>query len=268
MYKPAKTKQQTITHINRSLCLLCSFMFLTACTSYQRMPEPTSHGAYGNRSTAKKGTQKPYTVNGKRYEPLATHEGYQQSGLASIYGAEFHGRKTSSGEIFDMNAMTAAHKTLPLGVHVRVQHKKSKREVIVRINDRGPFVSSRIIDLSREAASRLGILQEGVAPVQVTALGYMESTTDGSTRYNAPQNYDNGSYSIQAGAFSIRANATRYADELRLKFGTADIQTSELSGRTYYRVRSGRYNSLKAAQAGIRLYEKEGIRGCYVVAVD
>ncbi len=167
-----------------------------------------------------------------------------------------------------MNAMTEAHKTLPLGVHVRVQHKKSRREVIVRINDRGPFVSSRIIDLSREAASRLGILQEGVAPVHVTALGYMESTTDGSTRYKAPQNYDNGSYSIQAGAFSIRANATRYADELRLKFGTADIQTSELSGRTYYRVRSGRYNSLKAAQAGIRLYEKEGIRGCYVVAVD
>lgn len=101
-------------------------------------------------------SSKPYTVNGKRYEPMASSIGFAQEGIASSYGRDFHGRKTSNGELFDMYAMTAAHKTLPLGVYVRVEHKKSGKEVVVRINDRGPFVGDRIIDLSEGAASRQG----------------------------------------------------------------------------------------------------------------
>jgi rare lipoprotein A len=108
---------------------------------------------------------KPYVVQGKRYEPLTTAEGFVQEGLASSYGRDFHGKKTSNGELFNMQAMTAAHKTLPFGVYVKVEHKKTGKEVTVRINDRGPFVGNRIIDLSEGAAVRLGLLQEGVAPV-------------------------------------------------------------------------------------------------------
>ena len=115
---------------------------------------------------------KPYVVQGKRYEPLTTAEGFVQEGLASSYGRDFHGKKTSSGEPFDMQAMTAAHRTLPFGVYVKVEHKRTGKEVTVRINDRGPFIGNRIIDLSEGAASRLGILQEGIAPVRISALGY------------------------------------------------------------------------------------------------
>jgi rare lipoprotein A len=95
--------------------------------------------------------------------------GYQ-TGLASYYGSEFHGRPTSSGEIFDMNGMTAAHQTLPLGTIIRVTHLGNHKSVVVKVNDRGPFVGDRILDLSYEAARKLGMIQEGVARVRIDIL--------------------------------------------------------------------------------------------------
>jgi rare lipoprotein A len=127
-------------------------LLLSACATRQRtssLPDPKQPPG-----------QKPYTVFGKRYEPLSSHEGFVQEGMASSYGLDFHGRKTSSGEPFDMNAMTAAHKTLPLGVYVSVRHKRTGKENIVRINDRGPFDNERIIDHSEGAARRLEMIQE------------------------------------------------------------------------------------------------------------
>jgi rare lipoprotein A len=96
--------------------------------------------------------------------------GDTQVGIASYYGGKFHGRKTANGERFDMNALTAAHKTLPLGTKVRVTHVKTGRSVVVRINDRGPFVKGRVIDLSRRAARELGMIQRGVAKVRVEVI--------------------------------------------------------------------------------------------------
>jgi rare lipoprotein A len=210
----------------------------------------------------------PYTVNGKRYEPLSSHQGFEQEGIASSYGREFHGRTTSNGEQFDMHAMTAAHKTLPLGVYVRVKHKRSGKEVVVRINDRGPFVGDRVIDLSESAAARLGMLQEGLAPVMVTALGYRADGQDGSPGYRQPASYDAGTFSLQVAAFTIRANAYRYAEELKKRFETADVQEAQLQGKTYYRVRLGRFTSLRSAQEGQARYERTGFAGCFIVAVD
>lgn len=112
------------------------------------------------------GPNKPYEVFGVRYVPLTDDRPLVESGLASWYGRKFHGQPTSSGEVYDMFAMTAAHKTMPLPSYARVRNPANGREVVVRVNDRGPFHPGRVIDLSYTAALRLGLL-DGVAPVQV-----------------------------------------------------------------------------------------------------
>jgi len=248
----------------RLLSLLLPALLASACATRQRSYLPQDQ----NQSSRLKAGQKPYTVAGKRYEPLSSHEGFRQEGIASSYGRDFHGRKTSSGEPFDMNAMTAAHKTLPLGVYVKVRHKRTGREIIVRINDRGPFVRDRIIDLSEGAAHRLDMIQEGLAAVKVTALGYKTDQTGGETEYRAPVSYDNGSFALQVAALKSRANAYRYADELKGKYGTADVQEATVTGNTFYRVRLGRYSSLRKAQSAQELFERRGFPGNLVVAVD
>ena len=112
------------------------------------------------------GPNKPYEVLGRRYEPMTRDLPLMESGGASWYGRKFHGRPTASGEVYDMFAMTAAHKTMPIPSYARVRNPANGREVVVRINDRGPFVDGRVIDLSYTAALKLGVLN-GVAPVEV-----------------------------------------------------------------------------------------------------
>jgi len=119
------------------------------------------------------GANKPYEVFGVRYAPLATDAPVQEQGLASWYGTRFHGKPTSNGEVYDMFAMTAAHKTMPIPSYARVRNPANGREIIVRINDRGPFASGRIIDLSYTAALKLDLLR-GVAPVQVRRITHDE----------------------------------------------------------------------------------------------
>lgn len=239
--------------------------FLTsACATRQRAYSSQEQSS----SSRQKPGQKPYTVAGKRYEPLSSHEGFVQEGIASSYGRDFHGRKTSSGEPFDMNAMTAAHKTLPLGVYVKVRHKRTGREVTVRINDRGPFVRERIIDLSEHAARELEMLGEGLAPVRITALGYKVDTAKTEPEYRAPASYDKGSFALQVAALKNRANAYRYAEELKRKYGTADVQEAIVEGSTFYRVRLGGYSSLRAAQSAQESFERKGFPGNFVVALD
>lgn len=249
----------------RLLSVVLLALLASACVSHQRAYSPQDQ----SQTSRQKPGQKPYTVNGKRYEPLSSHEGFVQEGIASSYGQDFHGRKTSSGEAFDMNAMTAAHKTLPLGVYVKVQHKRTGREIIVRINDRGPFVRERIIDLSEGAARRLEMIQEGVAAVRITALGYKtDQTGEEVVHYRAPASYDNGSFALQVAALKNSANAYRYADELKSKYGTADVREASVGGSMFYRVRLGHYSSLRAAQAAQESFERKGFPGNFVVAAD
>ena len=117
-----------------------------------------------------KAANRPYTVFGKKYVPLTRVQPFHQRGLASWYGKRFHGQRTSSGETYDMYAMTAAHPTLPIPSYARVRSLKSGKEVVVRINDRGPFHSGRVIDLSYAAAYRLGIIGAGSGEVEVQAI--------------------------------------------------------------------------------------------------
>ena len=116
------------------------------------------------------GNPESYEVDGKEYHVLDTSRGYSQRGIASWYGQAFHGRSTSSGEPYDMYLMTAAHKTLPLPTYVQVTNLENGRTVVVRVNDRGPFVEGRIIDVSYVAAQRLGMVGRGTAQVEVVAL--------------------------------------------------------------------------------------------------
>ncbi len=213
------------------------------------------------------GWQKPYEVDGQRYDPLRSHHGFRQRGIASWYGREFHGRKTSNGEIYDMYAMTAAHKTLPLGVSVKVTHLHSGRQIIVRINDRGPFVAGRIIDLSHTAAQQLGILDSGTAPVTIEALGYPQ-TEHGTVTYRAPADYDSGSFAVQIGAFSSAANARQLATRMRDRYGKAVVATASVNGRRLYRVRVGHYASLEHAEEAARHLASSGFRDSFVVAFD
>lgn len=215
-----------------------------------------------------KGHQKPYVVNGRRYDPLRSHEGFVQEGVASWYGKQFHGRKTSNGEVYDMYAMTAAHKTLPMGVYVRVSNLENGRQATVRVNDRGPFVKNRIIDLSYAAARELGVDGPGTARVRVEALGYKKTDRGGKVAYQAPQSYDVGSYSVQVGAFSVEANARRLADELRRRYGHASVVQGWVGGKLFFRVRAGKYGSLEEAEEGREQLSRSGFPGGLVVAME
>ena len=214
-----------------------------------------------------KGWQKPYEVDGQRYQPLRDHQDFSQKGIASWYGKKFHGRLTSNGETYDMYAMTAAHKTLPLGVEVRVVNKRNGKSTVVRINDRGPFVAGRIIDLSYTAAKELDVVEQGTAPVEIVALGYPHR--EGSkTTYSTPLDYDAGSFAVQVGAFSQSDNAKRLALQLKPSFGRTAVHFSDSDGRALYRVRVGDFRSLNVAEAAKEKLRSDRFPGAFVVAFD
>jgi len=214
-----------------------------------------------------KGWQKPYEVDGKRYHPLRDHYGFQQRGIASWYGRKFHGRKTSNGEVYDMYGKSAAHKTLPMGVYVRVTNLVNKHQIVVRINDRGPFVAGRIIDLSYGAAKELGIVTSGTAKVHLQALGYHQAGEDGSYG-SSRDNYDSGSFAVQIGAFTVASNAQKLASEMLISYGKAEVSAIDRDGKRIYRVWVGEYKSLELAEQATSTFITAGYAGSYVVAFD
>jgi len=214
-----------------------------------------------------KGTERPYEVNGERFDPLRSAEGFVEEGTASWYGGEFHGRKTSNGEIYDMHTPTAAHKTLPMNVYVRVTNQANGRQAVVRINDRGPFIKGRIIDLSYTAARQLGVTGPGTAPVRIEALGYGELGPTGDVvAYRPPASYAIGPFCVQVGAFTVEQNARRLADELRIAYGDAAVVEGWVGTTRYHRVRVGSYPTMDQAAAAAGEFEARGYRNCFVVA--
>ena len=184
--KPSKRRPRLLAAIARvpvPLPLLVPVLLLAACAS----PRPGPSGRDGPppnppanvadtpdavprvEPIRQGGPNKPYEVFGQRYVPIAADLPLREVGGASWYGSKFHGRPTSSGEPYDMLGMTAAHKTMPIPSYARVRNPANGREIVVRVNDRGPFVAGRVIDLSYAAAAKLGLLR-GVAPVEVVRL--------------------------------------------------------------------------------------------------
>ena len=214
------------------------------------------------------GWQKPYEVDGQRYQPLRDHNGFRQRGIASWYGRKFHGRKTSNGEVYDMYGLSAAHKTLPMGVYVKVTHLGNGRHIVVRVNDRGPFVAGRIIDLSYGAAKQLGIIDSGTAQVEVQALGYRTIDKNRRASFNPPVNYDSGSFAVQVAAFSNSANAYRLVEKVGRQYGKVIVSPGTRNGQRMYRVRVGHFKSLTQAETAARDLVSMGFSGSYVVAFD
>ncbi len=197
------------------------------------------------------GTMRPYQVRGRWYHPQAQPD-YDETGSASWYGAQFNGRPTASGERFDMNALTAAHATLPLPGLVEVTNLANGRSVVVRINDRGPFTPGRIIDLSRGSAQALGLLERGVGDVRVRYLGPAPRLgAAGLTQYAAAESPAPPSapsidrYWVQAGAFADRRAALQMADRLGQR---ATIDVADRGQATLYRVLVGPWPDPNAAE--------------------
>lgn len=202
------------------------------------VPRAEAASAFGNRT--------PYTVLGKSYRVLPSAEGYVERGLASWYGQKFHGRHTSSREVYDMCSFSAAHKTLPLPSYVRVTNLDNGRSAIVRVNDRGPFHAGRIIDLSYAAAVKLGVDRTGTARVEVRALTGGADTAGAPAPATlpptplAPSNIGAGPQIVQVGAYRERANARRIAGQLE-DAGIENVQVDEVdveAGKVW-RVRIG-----------------------------
>ena len=211
------------------------------------------------------GQPAPYRVGGTWYQPISDADGFKERGIASWYGKKFHGRKTSNGEIYNMYAMTAAHKTLPLGTSVRVRNLDNGKEIDVRVNDRGPFVTGRIIDLSYTGAKQLDIVGPGTAPVEVTALGVAAGVSNGRQTY-VKVDYETGLFTVQVGAFLDQSNALRLKEKLGESFQNAHIVTYFDGQKTFYRVRVGRLTTLTQALEYEQMLKGSGYPAATIVA--
>jgi len=211
------------------------------------------------------GNPESYKVNGKRYRTLDSAEGFQERGVASWYGTKFHGQRTSSGEPYDMYAMTAAHKSLPLPTYVRVTNLENGSTVVLRVNDRGPFHDNRIIDLSYAAATKLGIAQNGTGLVEVHAIA-PDTAQDAGAEIPPPAPAPE--LFIQVGAFSTRGNAEALKSTLEgHEITGVGIYDGTSDGSTIYRVRVGPLKDVDSADSVYARLGSLGLGG-YRLVID
>lgn len=204
-------------------------------------PVVEAYSRYGNPDL--------YLIDGKKYEILRSSQGYKARGVASWYGTKFHDKRTSSGDPYNMYAMTAAHKTLPLPSYVRVKNLDNGKTVVVRINDRGPFRHDRLIDLSYAAASKLGLLPKGTAHVEVEALRLAGAKA--------------ASYYIQAAAYSKPAYATAMRDKIKNRLAGASVFVEKY--KDGYVVRLGPIASQQSMNNTKRTLIQMGFSGAYAL---
>lgn len=227
----------------------------------------------------------PYQINGVTYVP-AFDDAYDRTGIASWYGPGFHGRLTASGEVFDENLMTAAHTTLPIPSLVEVTNVENGRTIVVRLNDRGPFVDDRIIDLSRAAATELGFIGRGLAHVRVRYLGPVDgpgvsappviftasNTGDDPIAaqvladMRASDEATERLVTIQAGSFTDRDNAQALQERLEPR-GDAWIEEAIVNGRTVFRVLLGQWENRAEAEMTRTALRTDGIFDARVVSL-
>ena len=226
------------------------------------VPRDEPRSRYGNPSS--------YEVFGKRYYVMESSKGYVERGIASWYGTKFHGKRTSSGETYDMYAMTAAHKTLPIPAYVQVTNLENRKSVVLRVNDRGPFHDNRIIDLSYTAAVKLGIVAKGTGLVEVRAITSQENYAGAKIPDPLPRTVSTGQqglpFYIQVGAFSELLNA----ENLRARISVigADlvkINQAAVAGKTLYRVRIGPLASVENADQIVSKLAQIGIQDHQIV---
>jgi rare lipoprotein A len=213
-----------------------------------------------------RGNPESYVVLGKRYFVLPSNQGYAERGIASWYGTKFHGRNTSNGERYNMYAMSAAHKTLRLPAYARVTNLRNGKQVVVRVNDRGPFHDNRIIDLSYAAAQKLEMIGEGTALVEVAVVSSDNAVAEEKVPaggWRDESHLANRIY-VQVGAFTMRDNAER----LLLRLQQASIENAQIlqeQNRALHRVRIGPLSSVLATDQMVERLERMGLAEHQVV---
>ena len=266
--------------------ILFTALFLHACSSSSRYKIQQDHGPSNpvdvsdikdavpkSEPRSKYGNPKNYKVLGKWYSVKQSSKGYIEKGIASWYGNKFHGHRTSNGETYDMYAMTAAHKTLPLPTYVRVTYLENGRSVIVKVNDRGPFHENRIIDLSYAAAKKLGYTSKGTGAVEVTAIDpetYQQKQSYQSKlkRHSALSTYptkSNYKLYLQVGAFASQQNANKLQKRLSRMFKARKIHANFSSDKNIYRVRIGPLASVDDADKLSVFLNNKGIPTTQIV---
>lgn len=241
-------------------------------------PENIKLGTARDSESLQKATMKPYQINGKWYYPQKVSIGETYDGIASWYGPDFHNKKTSNGEIYDMNLHTAAHKTLPMNTIVRVTSKDSNKSTIVRINDRGPFVEGRIIDLSAAAARDIDMIKTGTARVNLEVIGFsgvvssdvadnstiirdMVNSSDLKSEFHTGQSektFTGGTFAVQIGAFRKQNGAKSYQDSNQFSGYSTIIREGVLDNEPIYRVFVSGFKSEDEARDFIK---EKGVEG-------
>jgi len=277
------------TRIKFATLLICSTFVFSACggNSVSRYYHPKSSGGYQHANLPQghgghKKTGKPYRIAGRMYYPLQSAAGYNETGTGSWYGRDFHGKLTANGERYDMHALSAAHKTLPLPTLVRVTNLENGRSVIVRVNDRGPFVKNRVIDLSYAAANALAYTRQGTARVRVQVLGSSSSLASNRPVARSPARKTTpvaamvkpirkspaipGMY-VQLGAFSSTANASRLKMRLAGDYPSISVQPFMRNMQQMYRVRIGPYSDVRNIERTVLLLQQQG-QGNAIVVIE
>lgn len=236
----------------RSFIFLLIIFIFNGCSSRQYVysgggSDSSNYKATGgikNSQDMHRATMRPYTVLGKKYYPteVSIHDSF--SGIASWYGPNFHNKITSNGEYYNMHAMTAAHKTLPMNTMLRVTNLENGAKIVVRVNDRGPFAKSRIIDLSNQAAHRIYMVKKGTAPVRIEVIGFngVIGSSLGSTQSVVLSNY-----AVQIGAFRNKNRAYKYAKKYK-----------QVEGRYSSKVVAGQKDGLALYRVYLRGFKSEG----------
>lgn len=293
-----------MTNISSSLrrgIIIAALMALTACT-YGRVD--LGGGKY-SQAAAIKGqggsykVGKPYKIMGTWYYPQEDYS-YSEVGIASWYGEDFHAKKTANGENYDMNTLTAAHRTLPLPSIVKVTNLENGRSLVLRVNDRGPYAKNRIIDISKRGAQLLGFQTKGTAKVRVEILPeeskelkaallgekYTPSTppvkiaastaassnplqlvgagAENISSSKVVKTYPKGSWFVQAGAYTKKTSAQNLSSQLE-KFGDTNVYYVDVDGQKFYRVRVGPYAHEKEAEVALAKVRNFGIYNARVV---
>ncbi len=260
----------------KKIILITVYLSLTACGSIvergdsapSRKPDVANipDAVPKNEPRSKYGNPAHYEVFGKRYYTLSSSRGYVEKGIASWYGTKFHGRKTSSGEKYDMYAMTAAHKTLPLPTYVEVTNLNNGRTVIVKVNDRGPFHGNRIIDLSYAAATKLEIVGKGTGLVRVRAINPGEKVAEAPVEYKPVPTASSASMYLQVGAFRSAHSADQLKQKIQQQIGDAVlIMPLAKPEGSVYRVRIGPLVSVEYADKLAGQLDELGFNDAHVV---
>jgi rare lipoprotein A len=249
-----------------NLLSACSVVRDGAPDGFNPDPSRIRDARPANEPLSRYGNPESYTVMGQTYRVLKSSQGFEQSGDASWYGTKFHGKNTSSGEPYDMYAMTAAHKTLPLPTYVEVTNLDNDRKIVVKVNDRGPFHDGRIIDLSYAAAHKLGITGTGTAPVKIRALDTSALDLNTAAVVLPQSAQGNGQIHVQVAAMGSEDAAENMASELRAKnFNSVRVFMVETDGKKLFRVRIGPIPNTDLAYQVLRELNDIGLNTAKVV---